>query len=40
MASENCQHTWKYFGIAEEADTATDKIIAAPISRGIATKHT
>jgi hypothetical protein len=29
-----------YFGVAEEADNANDKIIAAALIRGVATKHT
>jgi hypothetical protein len=29
-----------YFGVAEEADKATEKIIAAARIRGVATKHT
>jgi hypothetical protein len=29
-----------YFGVAEEADKAADKIIVAALIRGVAIKHT
>jgi hypothetical protein len=29
-----------YFGVAEEADKATDKIIASALIRGVTTNHT
>jgi hypothetical protein len=38
--SENCEYTWRYFGVAEETDTASDKFIAANIIRGVASTLT